>query len=121
MEKINTAWIKYTLKAPSTLDEVNIKLNNFRTKVYPLRILVDDKIVFEGNTEKSLGYFKALCKPTKGKVITIQLMNENSGKDDSQIGVEMGGKKLDDGIARNDANAKGNLSIIEVEFIEKVK
>jgi hypothetical protein len=119
--KINTAWIKYTLKAPSTVDEVNIKLNNFRTKVYPLRILVDDKIVFEGNTEKSLGYFKALCKPTKGKVITIQLMNENSEKDDSQIGVEMGGKKLDDGIARNDANAKGNLSIIEVEFIEKVK
>jgi hypothetical protein len=30
--KINTAWIKYTLKAPSTVDEVNIKLNNFRTK-----------------------------------------------------------------------------------------
>lgn len=119
--KISTAWIKYTLKKTTTLDEVNIKLNNFRTKVYPLRIWVDDKIVFEGNTEKSLGYFKALCKPTKGKVITIQLMNENSGKDDSQIGVEMGGKKLDDGIARNDANTKGNFSIIEVEFIEKVK
>ncbi len=115
--KVSSAWVAYTLKEPATLDEVNLKLNNFRTKVYPLRILVDNQVVFEGNTEKTLGYFKAVCKPVKGKVVTIQLMNEGAAKDDTQIGVEMGGKKLDDGIARSDA--KGSLSIIEVELIEK--
>lgn len=114
-----SAWVTYTLEKAGTLHEVNLKLNNFRTKTYPLRILVDNQVVFEGNTEKSLGYFKAICKPVKGKTVTIQLMREHSGKDDSQVGVEMGGKKLDDGIARNDANSKGSLSIIEVEFIEK--
>ena len=31
------------------------------------------------------------------------------------------GKKLDDGVARDDANAKGTLSIIEVEIYETVK
>ncbi len=116
-----TAWITYTLKEASVVNEVNLKLNNFRTRIYPLQIKVDDKVVFEGNTQKSLGYFKAICKPVKGKKITIRLMRENSGKDDSQIAAEMGGKKLDDGIARNDANAKGKLSIIEAEIIKRIK
>ncbi|QEK53149.1 glycoside hydrolase family 2 protein [Pedobacter aquae] len=116
-----TAWITYTFKEASVVNELNLKLNNFRTRIYPLQIKVDDQVVFEGNTQKSLGYFKAICKPVKGKTLTIRLMRENSGKDDSQIAAEMGGKKLDDGIARNDANAKGKLSIIEVEIIQIVK
>ena len=116
--KIATAWIKYTLKEESIVNEVNLKLNNFRSKTYPLRILVDDKVVFEGKTERSLGYFKAMCKPAKGKTVTIQLTAENSGKDDSNIGVEVGGKKLDDGVSRNDANSKGTLSIIEAEILK---
>jgi hypothetical protein len=33
----------------------------------------------------------------------------------------MSGKKLDDGVARNDINAKGTLSIIEVEIYEAVQ
>ena len=118
--KLSTAWIKYTLKEESLVNEVNLKLNNFRSRVYPLRILVDDKVVFEGNSERSLGYFNAVCKPTRGKTVTIQLKAENSGKDDSNIGVEMGGKKLDDGVARDDANAKGSLSIIEAEIYQKL-
>jgi Fe-S cluster biosynthesis and repair protein YggX len=115
----STAWIEYTLKKKSTVNEVNLKLNNFRSRTYPLRILVDNKVVFEGNTEKSLGYFKAVCRPTKGRRVTIQLMAENSGKDDASIGTEVGGKKLDDGIARDDAQAKGTLSIIEAEILQK--
>ncbi len=118
--KLGTAWIKYTLKEEGTVNEVNLKLNNFRTKVYPLQILVDNKVVFDGNTEKGLGYFKAVCKPTRGKTVTIQLKGENSGKDDSSIGVEMGGKKLDDGVARNEANTKGTLSIIEAEIFQDI-
>jgi hypothetical protein len=31
------------------------------------------------------------------------------------------GKKLDDGVARNDANVKGTLSIIEGKVYEKVR
>ena len=118
--KLSSAWIKYTLEKESTVNEVNLKLNNFRTKVYPLRIMVDDKVVFEGKTEKSLGYFKVDCKPLKGKTVTIQLMADASSKDDSNIGVEMGGKKLDDGIARSETNGKGTLSIIEAEIFEKI-
>ena len=36
-------------------------------------------------------------------------------------GTEVNGKKLDDGVIRDDANAKGTLSIIEVEIYEALK
>jgi len=115
--QLSTAWIKYTLKEAATVNQLSLKLNNFRTKIYPIRIKVDNEVVFEGNTEKGLGYFLAKCKPAKGKIVTIELMDESSGKDDSKIGVEMGGKKLDDGVG-GDVNTKGTLNIIEAEILQ---
>jgi beta-galactosidase len=35
--------------------------------------------------------------------------------------VEVSGKKLDDGVSRDDSNAKGTLSIIEAEIYEALK
>jgi hypothetical protein len=116
---VKTAWVKYTLEKESRVDEVTLKLNNFRSRTYPIRILVGDKEVFSGNTPKTLGYCTIICSSSIGKTVTIQLAEENSGKDDSKIGVEMNGKKLDDGVARDDKNAKGTLSIIETEIYQK--
>jgi beta-galactosidase len=116
--QLNTAWIKYQLEKETLVSEVSLKLNGFRTKTYPLRILVDGKEVFRGNSKTSLGYFTAICKPTKGKTVTIQLLG--SGKDqNTNVGVEVNGKKLDDGIERAETKSKGGLSIIEAEIFEK--
>lgn len=117
--KLSTAWIEYELEREAIVTEVNFKLNNFRSRVYPLRITVDGKEVFNDTTQRSLGYFNAVCKPQKGKKIRIQLIQSASVTTDNAT--EVSGKKLDDGVSRNDANAKGNLSIIEVEIYEKVK
>ncbi len=112
---LNTGWIKYELEKESTITQVELKLNGFRTKIYPLRILVDGKEVFNGNSKNSLGYFTAICTPTKGKTVTIQLMG--SGKENNaNIGVEVNGKKLDDGVERAETKLKGGLSIIEAEI-----
>lgn len=116
---LNTAWIKYNLEKEATVTQVELKVNGFRTKAYPIRILVDDKEVFKGTTIPSLGYFTAICKPTKGKTVTIQLLG--SGKEtveSGKIGVEVNGKKLDDGIERAETKSKGGLSIIETEIYE---
>lgn len=118
--KVSTAWVKYNLAKEAVVNEVTLKLNNFRSRTYPIRILVDGIEVFNGVTPRSLGYCTLVCKPTRGKTVTIQLADEASAKDDSKIGVEMGGKKLDDGVARNDANAKGTLSIIEAEIYSQL-
>jgi hypothetical protein len=115
--KLNTAWIEYDLEREATVSEITLKLNNFRSRIYPLIITLDGKEIFNGSTQTSLGYYTIKCNPYKGKKLRIQLaavsQNKNIG-----AGVEVNGKKLDDGVARDDANAKGTLSIIEVEVYE---
>lgn len=116
---IATAWIKYGLEKESTVTAVALKLNGFRTKAYPIRILIDDKEAFNGTTKPGLGYFNAICKPAKGKTVTILLNNTGTLENKASTGVEVNGKKLDDGISHPELNSKGSLSIIEAEIYEK--
>lgn len=116
--KLSTAWIEYTLEREATVSEVTLKLNNFRSRVYPLLITVDGKEAFNGTTQTTLGYYTIQCKPQKGTKVKIQLTSAASAQNNN-TGVEVNGKKLDDGVARDDAKAKGTLSIIEVEIYEK--
>jgi beta-galactosidase len=118
--KLNTAWIEYELDRTATVSEITIKLNNFRSRSYPLLITLDGKELFNGSTQTSLGYYTIKCIPQTGKKLKIQLSgnSQNKGND---AGVEVNGKKLDDGVSRNDANAKGTLSIIEVEVYEALR
>ena len=117
--KLNTAWIEYDLERTATVSEVTLKLNNFRTRVYPLIITVDGKEVFNGTTQTNLGYYTIKCKPQSGKKVRIQLSGVMENKKDD-AGVEVSGKKLDDGVTMDDSKAKGTLSIIEVEVYEKL-
>jgi len=117
--KNETAWITYNLEKESTVTEVALKVNGFRTKIYPILILVDGKEVFNGNTKPGLGYFTAICKPIKGKTVTIRLNNTGIVENKTNTGVEVNGKKLDDGISRPELNSKGTLNIIEAEIYEK--
>jgi hypothetical protein len=118
--KLNTAWIEYELEKEATVSEVTLKLNNFRSRIYPLIITVDGKDAFKGTTTPSLGYFTATCTPQKGKKVRIQLAT--TSKDDAgNVMVEVSGKKLDDGVARDDSKAKGTLSIIEAEIYEAIQ
>lgn len=118
--KLSTAWVEYNLERTATVSEITLKLNNFRSRTYPLIIAVDGKEAFNGSTQTSLGYYTIKCKPQTGKKVRIQLsgVSQNKGNDK---GVEVSGKKLDDGVARDDAKAKGTLSIIEVEIYEALK
>ncbi len=118
--KLNTAWIEYDLEREAAVSEITLKLNNFRSRIYPLIITLDGKEIFNGNTKTSLGYHTIQCKPQTGKKLRIQLSDVSQNKN-ADAGVEVNGKKLDDGVARNDANAKGTLSIIEVEVYEKLR
>jgi hypothetical protein len=117
--KLSTAWIEYTLEREATVSEITLKLNNFRSRVYPLQVTVDGKVAFNGTTQTSLGYYTIQCKPQRGRKVRIQLTGAavNGG---SNSGVEVNGKKLEDGVARDDAKAKGTLSIIETEIYESL-
>jgi hypothetical protein len=115
--KLSTAWIEYELEREAVVSEVNLKLNNFRTRIYPLQITVDGKVVFSDTTQRGLGYFNVVCKPQKGKRVRIQLMQSSAVT--GETSTEVSGKKLDDGVSRNEGNSRGSLSIIEAEIYEK--
>ena len=91
----------------------------YNHRIIDAKISVDGKEVFKGNTTKNLGYFTASFKTTTGKKIKVELIGQAAITEDNSK--EVNGKKLDDGVARNDANAKGTFAIIEVEIYGPVK
>src|SRR5690606_6328320 len=116
---LQNAWIEYTLAKKSTIDEIELKLNNFRSRSYPLQVFIDDKLVFDGNTQTSLGYYICEVACTEGPRVKIQLKGTAVIAAENHHG-EIGGKKLDDRVARDDIGAKGRLSIIEVDNHKKL-
>lgn len=116
---LSTAWINYTLDRLAPISEVTLKMNNFRTRSYPLRITIDGEEVYRDSTDRSLGYFTARFKPTLGKNLKIELLDSKAEARDFFGMVEVTGKKLDDGVVRDDKNARGRISIVEVEIYER--
>jgi len=117
---LSTAWITYTLAEESLVEELDLKLNNFRTRRYPIQVLVDGQEVFQGTTDRSLGYVRIPLKPRKGKTVTVKLLPREVAQQELSIGEEVSGKQLEDGLGSSNAQAKGTLSIIEAEIYEKL-
>ncbi len=78
--KLADAWIKYEFARPERISEVTLKLTNWRTRSYPLRITVDDKTVFTGETPFSLGYVTLSFPPITGSNLKIELTTDDADK-----------------------------------------
>lgn len=117
--KLNTAWVEYELAEKSPINQAVMKLNNFRTRTYPIRIRVDGQVVYEGITSKTLGYFTVSFKTIIGKKIRIELINDvHTFQDNTK---EVNNQKLGDGVERTGLDAKGTFSIIEMELYGPIK
>ncbi|MEO6078938.1 MAG: sugar-binding domain-containing protein [Steroidobacteraceae bacterium] len=66
-----TAWIEYRFERPVTLNEIELKLVGWRSRSYPLRVTLDGHTVWEGNTERQLGYTSLSFPNTTGAVLRI--------------------------------------------------
>ena len=112
--QLNSAWINYTFNQTAAISEVTIKLGSWRTTSYPLRISVDDKIVFQGNTAPSLGYLTISFPPARGRHLKLELIAPPRTVDSlgNILGV-LGGKDVD-----NPAKAKSTLTVVEIEIYE---
>jgi len=117
---ISTGWITYTLERKALISEVCLKFAGWRTRSYPIEILVDGKEVWKGKTLQSLGYVNIPVKPVMGQTVTVRLTGSNIEKDAFQNMVEVSGKKeLDLSKNTNAGTSKGQLRILEAEFYEK--
>ncbi|MFT3780901.1 MAG: DUF4982 domain-containing protein [Nibricoccus sp.] len=112
------AWISYEFAQPASPTEACLKLAGWRQRSYPIRLTLDGKVVYEGETPKSLGYVTLPLKPATGRTLKIELLGSSKDKDEFKL-VEVANQA----IADTGANRlpSGVLSIIEAEFYEPVR
>lgn len=113
-------WISYELERDAEIAEIELKFTGWRMRSYPIQIFIDDILVYEGETEKSLGYISIPVEPTKGRFVKIQLSGKSSSRDAFGEIVEITGtKELDLYRDSNAADANGQLRIVEIDIYEK--
>ncbi len=119
---LSTGWISYELDRDAVVSEIELKLTGWRMRSYPIEIFVDDTKVFEGETQKSLGYISIPVEPTTGRFVKIRLIGQSADKDAFGEIVEITGtKELDLYRDPNALNARGQLRIVELDIYESVQ
>ncbi len=109
-----TAWIKYSFAKPETVGQVVLKFVGWRTQSYPIRIKIDDRVVFEGMTSRSLGYVTFEFPPTAGSSLSIELTGEASNRDEFGNIIEITGQPDPKSSANKGGGKK--LGIVEAEI-----
>jgi beta-galactosidase/beta-glucuronidase len=117
--KLANGWVRYDFEREATVGEVALKLTGWRTQSYPVRILVGDRVVFEGSTPRSLGYVTFAFPPVVGRSLKIELTGSASNRDAFGQIIEIPGTP-DPQSAAGRGGTKGTLSIIEIEIYEPV-
>ncbi|HEY0763988.1 MAG TPA: GDSL-type esterase/lipase family protein [Pyrinomonadaceae bacterium] len=111
--KLADGWIKYEFARPERISEVTLKLSNWRTRSYPLRILVDDKPVYSGETSRSLGYVTLSFPAVTGSNLKLELTGRPKDVDAFGQIVEVTGQK-----ETGSADDKGRIGIVEIEIYD---
>ncbi len=119
--RLSSAWIKYQLGRMAQVDEVCIKLTGWRMRSYPLQIFAGDELVWEGETERSLGYVHIPLKSVMTREITIMLKGASQDADAFSGIVEVvapAAGELDLFKAKDAEKENHELRIVEIEFKE---
>jgi beta-galactosidase len=112
--KAGTGWIKYDFAKSENVDQVVLKLVGWRTQSYPIKISVDDRVVFTGQTPRSLGYVTIAFPNTAGKSVKIELTGEASNRDAFGNITEIAGQP--DPKSAADKGGKNRLALVEAEI-----
>jgi beta-galactosidase len=115
--ELSTAWIEYTFAQASAPAEMDIKLNAFRTRRYPLRITLDGRTLYEGTTPTSLGYVTIpLPSGQAGTHLRIALTAPPIDSRQSEGTAEITGKYDGAGVSPVVHDDRALLNIIETDF-----
>ncbi len=115
--KKDEAWISYTLAEETQIDDICIKMKNFRATTYPIAVYAGDVKVWEGWTPKSLSYIHIPLKNApKSRTYTIRSLGESTTKDAFGAVKELD-KSNDEKVAKD---GKNSIKIIEIEFLKNI-
>ena len=109
------AWARFTLEHPAAIRQIAIRMDGFRTTSYPLQVLADGKLVWEGYTPKSLGdSYLDIAEPTLANVYEIRMIGPATVKEAFASMTELAAKQK----VSTKASKSTTLSIYEIEFKE---
>lgn len=104
------------------MDDICVKLTGWRQRSYPLEIYADDKLVWSGNTDRSLGYVHLnIDHPVLSDTYTVRLKGAASDSDAFGQIIEVAEPKageLDLFKAEGGDKVNNELRIVEIEFLE---
>lgn len=114
--KPDTAWVEYRFAEPVTLSGVELKLVGWRSRAYPLRITLDGRTVWEGETARSLGYVEQAFAPAQGRVLRIQQTAPTADRDGFGKVVELNNAKAAGDTGADEIPPGWRLGIVEADF-----
>ena len=117
--KLETAWITYRFERKATVNEICMKLADWRNRSYPLEIYAGDTLIWSGDTEKSLGYIHLNTKPVEAREITIRLKGASKEGDAFGQIVELAAENEPE--VKGSSKAQHRLRIVEIEFKEWIQ
>ena len=121
--RLSTAWITYKLEKKAIVDDICLKLTGWRLRSYPLEVFAGKTLIWNGETERSLGYVH--LKPTKRvKTDEITIRLKGTGKDKDAFGgitevTQPAAGELDLFKAKNGGDTKSELRIVEIDLCTK--
>jgi len=110
------AWIEYRFDRPVTIDAVDLKLVGWRSRSYPLRITVDGREVWNGSTERQLGYAFQTFAPATGRALRITQVAPTVDRDAFGKIVELGTARQSGDTGADAVPPGWRLSIVEADL-----
>jgi len=99
-----------------TLSEIDLKLVGWRSRAYPLRVTLDGKTVWEGATERQLGYANLAFAPATGSVLRIQQTDAVEDRDAFGKVVELDSARKAGDTGADAVPPGWRLAIVEADF-----
>lgn len=118
--KAGSAWIEYELVKGQTLSAVSLKLTGWRVRTYPIRITLDGKTVFAGETSKSLGYIDFSFSAQKAQKLKIELTDKTQDRDAFGNIIEVNNDRQGASTGAEKVKTGHILSIIEADILGPV-
>ncbi len=109
---VQNGWITLHLPEASTVNALTMRLGRFRDRTYPIRVLVDDHVVFTGETDRSLGYVTIPFEPTRGEQVTVELSGRTRSGDAFDEITELEDQN------QTDTGGRGGASTLEIVELE---
>ncbi|MBM0104855.1 DUF4982 domain-containing protein [Steroidobacter sp. S1-65] len=111
-----SAWIEYRFDQRVSLSEIELKLVGWRSRSYSLEITVDGKTVWEGETERSLGYVHLPFAPIRGSVVRVTQTAPVQDRDAFGNVVELNNPRAAGDTGADAVPPGWTLGIVEADF-----